>query len=234
MIIYADRGNIRFIHGDCNQWMESKEKNHYDLAIVDPPYGGEDAIAVKSTKAKSNSGIRHDHYAKRTVYEQFENTPPNSEYFKLLETVSKERIVWGWNFLEQCYYTGGVLVWNKKGTAFGEAEIAHCSMFKSVRIYELIWNGFLKYKGHEILKRFHPTAKPKRLYEYCLINFAPQDKPIRILDTHGGSCSIARAVYDVNKLDKFDISIDIIEMNESYLKQAVKDFDTHTKQLTMF
>ena len=41
------KGKVNLIQGDCMDLMESKPDNYYDLAVVDPPYGGEDAINVK-------------------------------------------------------------------------------------------------------------------------------------------------------------------------------------------
>jgi len=227
------RGAITFYNGDCMDIMKGLKDNYYDLAIVDPPYGADDAMNIKSTKSPTNSGIKANHYAKRTLFEQFENVEPPKEYWEQLYRVSKEQIIWGFNFMKNCHQTGGVLVWNKKGTAFGEAEVALCTMFKSVRIYELQWNGFLKHAGAEDVKRWHPTTKPRRLYEYCLLKLAPKDRPARILDTHGGSMSIARAVYDVNRMDGYGLALDVIELNKSYFDKGVKDFDEHTKNKTI-
>ena len=224
--------NINFYNGDCMDLMKGIKDNYYDVAICDPPYGGLDAMNIKSTKSPTNSGIKANHYAKRTLFEQFENVQPDKEYFDQLKRISKHQIVWGWNFLEHANMQGGMLVWDKKGTAFGRAEVAYCSMFNSVKIYELQWNGFLKHPGSEELKRWHPTAKPRRLYEYCLINLVP-DKAI-ILDTHGGSMSIARAVYDVNKMKDRDLTLDIVESNKTYYENAINDFIQHTKQQTLF
>jgi len=214
------------------EYMKTIPDKYFDLAIVDVPYGGLDATNIKSTKSPVNSGIKADHYAKRTEFEQFDNVAPGLDYFKELERVSKQRIIWGFNFLENCYERGGVIVWNKYGTAFGEAEIALATMFKSVRIYNLRWNGFLKHNGAEKIKRWHSTAKPRRLYEYLLLNYAK--KGYKVLDTHGGSMSIARAVHDVNQKEKMELSIDIIEINKIFYEKGIKDFEIHTRQTKLF
>lgn len=31
---------INFFHGDCMEFMRDKPDGYYDLAVVDPPYGG--------------------------------------------------------------------------------------------------------------------------------------------------------------------------------------------------
>lgn len=220
---YRDEKRIRFINADCMDILKNTKDNHYDLAIVDVPYGGQDAMDIRSTK-----GLGSNHYAKRKEFKQFDNVQPNAEYFKELKRVSKHQIVWGWNFLKHADMQGGALVWNKFGTAFGEAELAHCSMFNSVRIYNLRWNGFLKHEGAEVLDRFHPTAKPRKLYEYCLIEFAK--KGFKVLDTHGGSCSIARAVRNVNTHEELNIKLDVIEKEKIYYDKALMDYDTFEKQ----
>ena len=71
--------------------------------------------------------------------------------------------------------------------------------------------------------RIHPTQKPVALYKWILKNYAkPGDK---ILDTHGGSCSIAIACWDMGH------DCDIYEIDEDYYKAAVKRFENHKKQL---
>ena len=47
--------------------MARYEDNHFDLAIVDPPYGGNDAIGLKDNTSKGKQAT------KRTDYNVFEN-----------------------------------------------------------------------------------------------------------------------------------------------------------------
>ena len=44
---------IRIHLGDCLEAMKQMKDNEYDLAIVDPPYGGNDAIGKKDNKSKN-------------------------------------------------------------------------------------------------------------------------------------------------------------------------------------
>ena len=75
-------------------------------------------------------------------------------------------------------------------------------------------------------KRIHPTQKPVQLYKWLLTNYAkPGDT---ILDTHGGSMSIAIACWDMG----FDL--DICELDSDYFNDAVKRFENHIKQTTLF
>lgn len=196
-------------------YMATLDDNAFDFAIVDPPYGNNDAIGLKND---TNNKV-----AKRTNYKVFENVAPDEEYFRELKRVSKNQIVWGANFFG---LTGGYLCWNKNGTAFGQAELAYVSSINSVKVYEYTWNGMLQgnMKNKEI--RIHPTQKPVQLYKYLLNEFVK--KGDKILDTHLGSGSIAIACHDM----KFDLVG--CEIDKEYFDNAVERFERHKKQLNLF
>ncbi|MDH4263903.1 MAG: DNA methyltransferase [Spirochaetia bacterium] len=178
-----------FTNEDCMDLMSRYPDNHFDLAIVDPPYGGNDAIGLKDNKSLSKQAT------KRSEYKIFKNKQPPKEYFFELKRVSKNQIIWGVNFYNNFDLSGGRICWDKKGTAFGRAELAYYSGSKSVQIYEYIWNGMIQgdMKNKEI--RFHPTQKPVALYKWLLTNYA---KPGQlILDTHVGSASSLIACEDL-------------------------------------
>ena len=191
--------------------------NYFDLAIVDPPYQNTDAIGLTDNKKKNKQAT------KRTNYRLFENIAPDDRYYLELDRVSKNQIVWGGNYLGLC---GGVIVWNKNGTAFGEGEVAICSTHKSVQIFEFTWNGMLQgdMKNKEI--RIHPTQKPVALYKWILDKYAKQGD--KILDTHLGSGSIAIACHDY----KFDLTA--CELDKEYYNAAINRLKHHQQQLTMF
>jgi site-specific DNA-methyltransferase (adenine-specific) len=214
------RGGICFYNCDNIEFMKTKPDNYYDLAIVDPPYGGNDAIDLKD-----NTGVKKQ-ATKRTKYKVFENTPPTVEYFDELKRVSKNQIIWGVNFYKNYDLTGGRLCWDKKGTAFGRAELAYLSMTKSVNIVEIVWNGMLQYDMKNKETRIHPTQKPIMLYRWMLNEYAK--KGFKILDTHGGSHTHAIAA----DLEGFDL--DIIEIDEKYFNDGLNAFDMHKRQLKLF
>lgn len=148
----------------------------FDLAIVDPMYGAKDAINPKSSESV--------YLSKRGNYKEIDNTPPPKIYFEQLNRVSKNWIVWGGNFFG---LSGGVIVWNKEGTVFGEGEVAICNTHKSVRFAKYTWNGMIQQEASNKEARIHPTQKPIALYRWLLTNYA---KPGQlILDTHVGSAS---------------------------------------------
>jgi site-specific DNA-methyltransferase (adenine-specific) len=74
--------------------------------------------------------------------------------------------------------------------------------------------------------RIHPTEKPIQLYQWLFINY--WKKGMRVLDTHGGSFSIAIAA------DKEKVEIDIIEIDNEYFKNGLQRFDLYKTQLKLF
>lgn len=201
---------------DCMAGMARYPDKYFELAIVDPPYGASDAINPKSSKSKYS--------AKRNIYTEFNNIRPPEGYFIELCRVSKNQIIWGGNFFKEI--SGGAIVWNKNGTAFGEAELALCSTHDSVVIYELTWNGMLQHDMKNKEHRIHPTQKPVALYKWILSNYAkPGDK---ILDTHLGSGSSRIAAWDMG-FDFYGWEIDA-----DYFAAMEKRFAEHIAKPVLF
>ena len=193
---------------------------YFDLAIVDPPYGGNDAINL------NNNNQNKKQAALRKNYKVFENNYPSELYFEELFRVSKNQIIWGVNFYPYDFLSGGRLVWDKKGTAFGRAELAYLSMTKSVNICEIIWNGMIQHDMKNKEHRIHPTQKPVALYKWLLKNYANEGD--KILDTHLGSGSIAIACHDLG----FDLTA--CELDTEYYNAAMKRINEHKQQIKLF
>jgi site-specific DNA-methyltransferase (adenine-specific) len=202
---------------DCIEGMKQYPDKYFDLAVVDPPYGNIDAIGLADNKKKGKQAT------KRTNYKLFENIAPDDEYYIELERVSKNQIIWGGNFLGLC---GGVIVWQKNGTAFGEAEVAVCSTHKSVRVFEYTWNGMLQQNMKDKEIRIHPTQKPVALYEWILKNYAKEGDVI--LDTHLGSGSSRIAAH------KAGLDFVGFELDKEYFDAAEKRFEQYKLQLKLF
>jgi len=211
---------INITNEDNMQLMARYEDNYFDLAIVDPPYGGNDAIGLKDNKTQGKQAT------KRTDYNVFQNIAPSKKYFDELIRVSKNQIIWGVNFYNNYDLSGGRLVWDKKGTAFGRAEMAYLSMTKSVNICEIVWNGMIQHDMKNKENRIHPTQKPVKLYEWLLMNYAKEGD--KILDTHLGSGSIALACHNLG----YDLTA--CELDTEYFNAALKRLKEHQQQLTMF
>ena len=204
-------GNLSFYNADNMAIMKTFKDKEFDLAIVDPPYQNNDAIGLKD-----NTGVKKQ-AAKRTNYKQFKNIAPTDEYWKELKRVSKNQIVWGGNFFG---LKGGVIAWNKNGTAFGEGEVAICTTHNSVRFFEYTWNGMLQGNMKDKEIRVHPTQKPVALYAWILKKYAKQGD--KIIDTHFGSGSIACAVHKANSIDKMDLSLVACELDKDYFESSIQ------------
>lgn len=202
---------------DCIAVMKRYPDKFFNLAIVDPPYGNIDAIGLADNKKKGKQAT------KRTNYKLFENIAPDDEYYIELERVSKNQIVWGGNFLGLC---GGVIVWQKNGTAFGEAEVAICSTHKSVRVFEYTWNGMLQQNMKDKEIRIHPTQKPVALYEWILKNYAKEGDVI--LDTHLGSGSSRIACH------KAGLDFVGCEIDKDYFDKQEARFKNFIAQMTLW
>lgn len=205
------------LNEDCIAVMKRYPDKFFNLAIVDPPYGNIDAIGLADNKKKGKQAT------KRTNYKLFENIAPDDEYYIELERVSKNQIVWGGNFLGLC---GGVIVWQKNGTAFGEAEVAICSTHKSVRVFEYTWNGMLQQNMKDKEIRIHPTQKPVALYEWILKNYAKEGDVI--LDTHLGSGSSRIACH------KAGLDFVGCEIDKDYFDKQEARFKNFIAQMTLW
>jgi site-specific DNA-methyltransferase (adenine-specific) len=208
---------IELLNCDCMDYMKDVPDKFFELAIVDPPYGSE----ADATKTFTSNSVNKA--AARTIYKQFKNEIPDRSYFEELKRVSKNQIVWGGNFFG---LEGGYICWNKNGTAFGEAELAFCSMQKSVSIFECTWNGMIQHDMKNKENRIHPTQKPVKLYKWLLKNYAKEGD--KIFDSHGGSMSIAIACHDM----KFDLTL--CEIDKDYFDAGIKRYENHKKQLNLF
>ena len=213
---------IEITNEDNMKLMERYKDNHFDLAIVDPPYGiGFDGEVESMVKSR---GIGGKDYKRKT----WDDTSPNKHYFDELIRISKNQIIWGANhFISKIPYDSSCwIVWDKKKGDFSLAagELAWTSFKTAVRIFEWQWHGFLQQGVKE--ERIHPTQKPVKLYEWLLMNYAKEGD--KILDTHLGSGSIALACHNL----KFDLTA--CELDKDYFDAATKRLKIHQQQLTMF
>lgn len=205
---------------DCMKILKLMPDKSIDLCIVDPPYGGNDAIGIKDDETLSK------HATKRTNYKLFENVAPTQEYFDELKRVSKNQIIWGVNFYDVKGLSGGRIVWDKKGTAFGRAEMAYYSNSKSVQIFEYTWNGMLQGNMKTKENRIHPTQKPVALYEWLLNNYAK--KGDKILDTHLGSAS------SIIACKKLGFEYMGFELDKDYFEKAKERIEKFESQENLF
>tara|TARA_B100000963_G_C22403765_1_gene570064 strand:+ start:162 stop:770 length:609 start_codon:yes stop_codon:yes gene_type:complete len=191
--------------------MSRYEDNHFDLAIVDPPYG----IDINS------SGT---HFKEKYNIKDWDQNTPNSKYFKELMRVSKNQIIWGANYFVEHLTKGtkGWIIWFKGqiGLTMSDCEIAYSSFQTATRVVNINRVDLLKQN------KIHPTEKPIRLYQFLLDNYAK--KGDKILDTHLGSGSIAIACHNLG------YHLTACELDKDYYKAALKRIEQHKKQLRIF
>ena len=203
-------------------YMKTLEDKAFDLAIVDPPYG----INVCKKMAKER---RTPKWKKATIpnYKNFDDSsPPDFNYFRELQRVSKNQIIWGANHFAINFNatSSGWIVWYKKRfdekNNYSDAELAFSSFNKGCRLFHLPWIGFGAINVGE--KRIHPTQKPVKLYDWLLANYAKEGD--KILDTHLGSGSSAIAAHYAG--------YDFVgcELDKDYFEAAKKRFDEETRQ----
>lgn len=207
---------------DNMELMAEFEDNHFDLAIVDPPYGiGEG----KKSRGMGTCAMAGDYKIK-----DWDKSPPSEDYFKELIRVSKNQIIWGANhFISRIPYDSSCwIVWDKDNGSsdFADAELAWTSFRTAVRIIKYRWVGMLQQNMKNKETRIHPTQKPAGLYKWILQNYAKEGD--KILDTHLGSGSIACACHELH----FDLTG--CELDQEYYNAMLKRLDEHTAQQSLF
>jgi len=206
---------------DCLEAMQEMKDNQFDLAIVDPPYGIGDFRNTKSLK----------HHKKI----DWNNNIPDSNYFKELKRISKNRIIFGVNYYGKHVNDVGRIVHDKTGggkrnapKGLSDCDIASHSFGVNMKIchYTSISNVIGNKIDWENQMRWHPCQKPISLYEWLLINYAKEGDTI--LDTHLGSGSIAIACHNLG----FDLTG--YEIDKEYFEAAKKRIEQHKQQTRLF
>lgn len=210
---------IELLNIDCMEYMSTVSDKYFDLAIVDPPYFKECEKEIFLGAAISTTGI------KRNRFRSNHWNIPDQDYANKLVRISKNQIIWGWNYFDFKFMGSGRIIWDKNNdeSSFSNCEIAFCSLHKSVKIYRFTWNGMLQGNMKDKEKRIHPTQKPIQLYKWLLKNYAKPE--FKIIDTHGGSMSSVIAAYDFGIAEMVCCEID-----KDYYDAAVKRFETYKLQ----
>jgi len=204
---------------DCVQGLKRFADKYFDVAIVDPPYGWGDAFfgLTATPKARKNKRVKK-HETKDW------NEPPKKEYWNELWRVSKNQIVWGGNyFTDYLHPSMGWIMWDKgqRDFSLADGELAWTSFNKALRVYE-----YSRAKLNNNRGGLHPTEKPIDLYRWILQKYANEGD--KILDTHGGSMTIAHAC------DKEGFDLDICELDKEYFEAGLKRYNEYKQQTTLF
>lgn len=211
---------------DCMEFMKGVPDKYYELAIVDPPYGGVTYGGYMRNDHTVSGVARHIKY-NLSLWDQ---KKPDDLYFYELFRISKNQIIWGGNYFQtqikkdsQCW-----LVWDKENdnTSFADCELAWTSFNSATRRFRYMWNGMLQGNMKNKEAKIHPTQKPVALYKWLLKNYAkPGDK---IFDSHVGSGSIRIACHDMG----FDF--EGCEIDKDYWEAQEARYRTHVSQADLF
>ena len=200
---------------DCVTALKSYADNHFDLAIVDPPYGIE--INMNMGRKKGQKKRHND--------KDWDNSIPEDIYFKELFRVSKNQIIWGGNYFP-LPLTKSWIFWDKnvpEGVSFADGELAWTSFDKTLVKAKIDYSGF---QGMDDGGKIHPTQKPVRLYDWIFKKYATAGD--LILDTHLGSGSSRIAAY------KGGFNFVGFEIDSEYFNKQEKRFNEFKSQLRLF
>lgn len=221
-----------FFNMDCICGMQEFPDKYFDIAVVDPPY-------FSGPERRGFYGHRVSPIGVHRSYEPSDKWEvPGEGYFRELERVSKEQIIFGCNYFDWKFPPGRI-VWDKcnGNSNFSDCEIASCSMHNSVRIFRYMWNGMMQGKniregwiqqGNKALneKRIHPTQKPVNLYRWIEKTYIKSGW--KVLDTHVGSASSLIA-YEEARIPYVGFEIDA-----KRYQAAQKRLEEHKSQMTLF
>jgi site-specific DNA-methyltransferase (adenine-specific) len=212
---------------------------HFDLAIVDPPYGGPcvytyipsdkeagfsagapfEIYAVKAAASKGVYGADRVSHTKDKKLAEWDRPPPLA-YFQELFRVSMFQIIWGGNNFP-LPPSRNFIVWRKTNVpdnfTMAMAEFAWTNIEGNAKVMEF---------SAQSKDRFHPTQKPVAVYGQLYKWYAKAG--YKILDTHLGSGSSAVAAAE-HCLDFTGCEID-----EEYYELAKERIRRHGMQKHLF
>lgn len=205
---------MEFLNEDCMDLMKRYPDKHFDLAIVDPPYGLDMHLF----------GFKKDYLNKMAKDINKWDKKPDKKYFIELIRVSKIQIVCGINNYSQYFGCFTPIIWDKKNgdSMMADGELIGITIKSKLRIFRHAYIG--KYNIDPI--RIHPTQKPVALYKWLLKNYAKEGD--LILDTHVGSASSLIACEEMG----FDYVG--CELDKDYYEMACKRIEKYREQLRLF
>jgi site-specific DNA-methyltransferase (adenine-specific) len=211
-------------------------EKHFDLAIIDPPYGSGSVNHPQwETLKRGRWGGRFDKYslgkdvrhaagggrfAKYGAGVKHWDIAPDESFFIELFRVSRFQIIWGGNYFP-LPPSRNFIIWRKlsisENFSMAMVEQAWTNIQGNAKYFECM---------PQDKERFHPTQKPIELYAWLLLRYA---KPgWKILDTHMGSGSIAIACHNAG----FDLTA--CEIDKIYFEKSMERIKKHIAQKELF
>ena len=229
--------------------------DYFDLAIIDPPYGIGFGAFNRTNKASDGTRIKADKYKNS----DWDNGIPTEEYFKELFRVSKNQIVWGGNYFN-LPPNQNFIFWYKQNPVsnFSDGEYAWTSFKKPALCFDYRYYGNLE-GNTSASKKYHPTQKPVKLYEWTLTNYAKKisinkdkgnnerihitQKPVKLYEWI--LMNYAKEGDKILDTHRGSASLDIAchnlgfdlvtcEIDKTYFAEGNERFEQHQQQLKMF
>jgi len=237
---------------DCMDALREMPDNAFDLAVVDPPYGGgftegggckgwftkyhQETNAVE----KESSSPAYNRFGNPgSLFEKYKRDPDGQD---MGNKVRKKIIAWDTapdkEYFEQLFRVSrNQIIWGGNYFALPPTRCflvwrkPPISESFTMAMCEYAWTSFnsnaklFEYSPQDP-KRFHPTQKPVALYAWIYKLYA---KPgMKILDTHLGSGS--------NRIAAYDAGLDFVgyEIDKIYFDKQEERFEQHTSQLNLF
>lgn len=231
---------------DCMNVMKLYPDKHFELAIIDPPYGinapnmqmgsnpnrskndgygsgPSESTAVKLKKGRLNSGGGKLKDRKlNTMPLDWDFETPSPAFFSELFRVSQNQIIWGGNYFD-LPPTRCIICWDKMQPwdNFSQWEMAWTSFDRPAAMYRYSNTG-----GANKETKIHPTQKPVNLYKWLLKTYAKTGD--KIYDSHMGSGASAIAALDAG----YDYTAS--EISEKYFLDACERIHVETLQQKLF
>lgn len=184
---------------DCLDLMKQIPDKSIDLVLTDPPYwiGASWKNFIRKGKQRGNSKcvswIRYDD-------DDWDSFTPTKEYFDEIMRVSKNAIIFWWNyFIENLSNSSCWIVWDKNNWAnlYADCELARTNFNTAVRMYKYTRHGMIQEDMWNKEVREHPTQKPVALFKWILENYS--EPWMTILDPFLWSWTTAIACKQMNR-----------------------------------
>ena len=201
---------------DCLDILKQLPDKCVDLVLTDPPYGiGASNVRFKNGNNKTGGD--------RFVGKNWDNNKISQEYFIELFRISKNQIIFGWNYYSNILPTTRCfIVWDKTihGNSYADCEIAFASFDKVARIIPI--NMVIT----TLDGRIHPTQKPLKLFETILSDYSNEND--LVLDCFSGSGTTAVACHNLHR------RFICIEKDPEYAKASQERLEQAQRQQTLF
>ena len=218
---------------DCLEYMRTVSDRYYDVCIADPPYG----IGRDWEKRDWRSRVKYRDC-------RYMNVRPPKEFFDEMRRISKDWIVWGWNYFTDILPpTNYLIVWDKMSNSnpvfkYSKCEIAGTSFRVPCNLVSCGWDGYRM--GSETgKKKIHPHQKPVDLYRWLLGTYLGNPRGQKVFDPFAGSGSLAVACrekwadYDGCEIEPmfFEATMERIKEDVRYSRADVRFFDKDGKEI---